>query len=262
MNTKHYTQKKIIRTLFGENSYSKIKALKILLDYLVGKDYEQIYSHLSKMISNDAVVIDVGANMGQYLSRLSKIIKQGKIISIDPLPENIDALEKMQSLLRIKNSIIVHKAISDKVGIEKLAIPILNDVVIGTQARLYEKVVTKENNVKFRFIDVLTTTLDNIYEEYNLKRVDFIKVDTEGADYIVLQSGKNLIKEFKPLIRIEQSCFSQELPWLFELNYIPFFIKNDTIVIAKVNMKDNFGNLYLSTADSLQNISKYFHSKV
>ena len=44
--------------------------------------------------------------MGQYLSRLSKIIKHGKIVSIEPVPYNILALFRMKSLLKIKNAII------------------------------------------------------------------------------------------------------------------------------------------------------------
>jgi hypothetical protein len=58
-----------------------------------------------------------------------------------------------------------------------------------------------------RFNDVLPVkinvdTLDNIFYDNNIP-VHFIKIDTEGWEYFILQGGENTIKKYKPFIQIE-----------------------------------------------------------
>ena len=51
---------------------------------------------------------------------------------------------------------------------------------------------------------ISTYTLDQlIIDKNNLKRVDFIKIDTEGAEYEILTESIKTIKKFKPAIYCE-----------------------------------------------------------
>ena len=136
MKTKHFLSKKITYSLFGPRYYHAIKSKKILFDYLVGKDYEHIYDVLIKILSKDDIILDIGANMGQYLSRLSRFVKEGKIICIEPIPQNVVALNYLKKKLKITNSTIIAKAISNTSGLAKMTIPKLDGVPISTQATL------------------------------------------------------------------------------------------------------------------------------
>ena len=65
-----------------------------------------------------------------------------------------------------------------------------NSVVLGRQAKSK--------------IRVPVTTIDLIVEELHLDRVDFIKMDIEGAEAQALQGGQATIRHFRPQMAI--SC--------------------------------------------------------
>ncbi len=50
---------------------------------------------------------------------------------------------------------------------------------------------------------VALTTLDNFCENNDIKRLDFMKIDVEGHEEKVLQGGKRVIRENRPLLLIE-----------------------------------------------------------
>jgi FkbM family methyltransferase len=52
------------------------------------------------------------------------------------------------------------------------------------------------------------TTLDRwVLEFQKIKRVDFIKLDTEGAEFKILQAGSQTLKKFHPKILVEYHIF-------------------------------------------------------
>ena len=114
IKTDNYLKKKIVSLLFGEKLYHKIKLYKIIYDFKIGKSYEDAEKILPKLIDTSAVVIDIGANMGQYACRLNKFIKNGLVYSIEPFISNYNALTDMKNILKLNNVKANHLAISDK----------------------------------------------------------------------------------------------------------------------------------------------------
>jgi FkbM family methyltransferase len=60
-----------------------------------------------------------------------------------------------------------------------------------------------------RFTDIVpmkinVDTLDNLFYENDI-HVDFIKIDTEGWEYFILQGGEKTIQKYKPFIQMECS---------------------------------------------------------
>ena len=47
-------------------------------------------------------------------------------------------------------------------------------------------------------MQINSRTLDFFIKKINLKRIDFIKIDTEGYELEVLKGAQNTIKKFKP----------------------------------------------------------------
>jgi hypothetical protein len=45
-------------------------------------------------------------------------------------------------------------------------------------------------------------TLDSFCKEYNVERVDFIKIDAEGSEREIIKGAKETIKRFKPKMAI------------------------------------------------------------
>jgi FkbM family methyltransferase len=248
LKTANYLQKLIVSKLFNEKYYHRIKLAKIIFDYRVGRDYENCKRLFHQIIEKDSVVLDIGANMGQYACRLSDYIKTGKIYSFEPFYPNYTSLCSMKKTLRLKNVEPLHIAVSDKKGALKLMIPIINDnLIVGTQAVLEQFRHSDYKNVKYCEETVAVETIDNFVAEKKLSKIDFIKIDTEGAEIAVLNGGLETIKKHLPVLSIEISPSSSELNFLYAMGYESFFMSDKKLVPFDQNgNKDRLsGNLIL-----------------
>lgn len=248
LKTDNYFKKLIISKLFNEKYYHKIKLLKIIFDYLVGKDYENCRILFKNMIKQDSIVFDIGANMGQYACRLSNFIKTGKIYSFEPYYPNYISLHSMKKILRLKDVVPIHSAISDKKETLQLMIPIINNnMIVGTQAVLKQFQHSDFENARYCEETVDSNTIDDFVSENKISHVDFIKIDTEGAEIAVVIGGLETIKKYLPVLSIEISPLNSELNVLFEMGYESYIVSDEKLVLFNQNYNLNklTGNLIL-----------------
>lgn len=50
---------------------------------------------------------------------------------------------------------------------------------------------------------VNSKTIDNLVKNYGLKKVNFIKMDIEGCEFLALKGARKTIQKFKPTICLE-----------------------------------------------------------
>lgn len=177
---------------------------------------------------NGKVFLDVGANTGSF-SLISKFLNchtyafepQSKIFKI--LQSNIE-LNKLE-----KKTTIIKTALSDKKSKTKLKlkIPSLNSGLAS---------IGKINlNDKIKFEEVEVSSIDEVVKDYNIKNVDFIKIDVEGFELNVLKGATKTIKKFKPEFLIEYSK-------TYQCGYSPLelvrFFKRRRYKIEIINSED------------------------
>lgn len=243
IKTDNYFKKKIVNLLFSEGAYHRIKLYKIIYDFMIGKSYENIEEILPNLIDSSAVVIDIEANMGQYACRLNKYLKNGFVYSIEPFIANYNALVEMKRILKLDNVMTYHLAISDKNSFLNLKIPITkNKLVIGTQAVLesYEKATF--DDVTYRIEKITSTTLDKFIFNEKLKKVDLIKIDTEGAEIAVLKGGLECLKMDMPILIVEIDPGNNQLSFLYELGYEAYSFTDTTLRRFDKNSNKHYGN--------------------
>ena len=163
-------------------------------------------------------VVDVGANIGKYTLFFSSMVgKRGKVISIEPEPKNFEILEENTRLNALENVVLKKIACSNKEGYAKLY---LNKKNPGGHSLVSKK--GREN------IIVRSRKLDNVIKEENIKNIDLIKIDVEGAEKEVLEGAKHILKKDKPLIIFEalnRKKLSQIKEFLFKYGYSIEFIE-------------------------------------
>ena len=136
-------------------------------------------------------VIDVGANIGVYtVLATEKVGKNGKVVAIEPEPKNYKQLLGNIKLNNFQNVIPIEAALTDHNGIEKL--------YCSPWAGCHSLVITKD---RIPSVEVSVKTLDKLVEELNLKKIDLIKIDTEGAEIPVLKGAERMLKA-NPNMRI------------------------------------------------------------
>lgn len=157
--------------------------------------YEQdIVKIIKKYLKSDDVFVDVGANIGCHTLIAAKICK--KVIAIEPEPNVRKRLIENIKLNNLKNVEVYDYAISDYIGKTTFYPPDVNNPNKGVGS-LYYKNGLKQDGIKIK-----VTTLDKLLE--NESKIDFIKIDVEGANKEVIFGAKNIIKKFNPLVLYER----------------------------------------------------------
>lgn len=134
------------------------------------------YTPKNFKINKNDVVFDIGTHIGSFSLFAAKHASEGKVFSFEPLPINFEMFKKNISLNKIKNITPINAAVSFKSGSQKLF--------------LYEGTHTGSSSLYVRnsdkFVKIKTVTLANMFKKYNIKRVNFMKIDCEGAEYDIL----------------------------------------------------------------------------
>lgn len=81
-------------------------------------------------------------------------------------------------------------------------------------------------------------SLDDIVQQFTLDEPDYIKIDTDGFDLDVLQSGRNVIAQYRPMLQIDCGRFwamagLSHLPllrWADDFDYLLFSILPNRII--------------------------------
>jgi len=125
------------------------------------------------------IVFDVGANIGAF--SLLAAQKASKVFSFEPEPKNFEMFKRNIELNGFSNIIPLMKAISySNSFIDFYLYP--QDIFTGCHS------LFKPQGGYSKRIQVETVTLKSILEQYKLPRIDFLKLDCEGAEYDILRS--------------------------------------------------------------------------
>ena len=145
-------------------------------------------------------IVDVGAHLGEYTIPCAKIAT--RVISIEP---NTDVLEILKENIRVNalsNVVTVNRAVYDSHGHRSLN---LFEDRTGMSS-----IVIDQCEDRLKTLEVEADTLDNILSDLQIDKVDWIKVDVEGAEVNVLRGAKGIISSNLDNIRLIIECHSNE----------------------------------------------------
>ena len=133
---------------------------------------------------NDRVIVDVGANEGQTTDYFQKPYPRSQIVCIEPFPASFEICRR-------------RFASNSKISCLQLALgaaPGQQSLYLAAESQLHSlKPETAAANG--HSIQVAVDTLDNVCERLGLGKIDFLKIDTEGADLDVLRGGSRVMSK-------------------------------------------------------------------
>jgi FkbM family methyltransferase len=142
---------------------------------------------LSALVQPDRIAIDVGANLGAYTNRLQSIARH--VIAFEANPRLARVMSSAFPSVEVRN-----EAVSDKIGLAKLCVPLYDGVLADGLGSL-EAVVDR----KSKTIEISTIRLDQFCDA----DVGFLKVDVEGHEINVLNGARKLIEKQRPTVLVE-----------------------------------------------------------
>ena len=140
------------------------------------------------------VILDVGANTGQFAERALISCPNASIYCFEPHPKSVEALlRRFRSESRVR---VVDKAIGCSSGRAHLFDHA--DQQGSEHATLVRGVIEHIHQASVASVQVDEIPLDEFVAQEHLDRVDFIKIDVEGSEGAVLRGAATTIGEFKP----------------------------------------------------------------
>jgi FkbM family methyltransferase len=149
---------------------------------LYGQYSESEVGLMRTFLRKGATVIDVGANIGAHTLPLSDIVgAEGKVYAIESHPEHFNILCANLALNGIRNTMPINAFAALSPDVE-------------TASREWGKYAYVSERWETRFI-----TLDAL----GLDACHLIKIDVDGNELEVLESGAMLIERFRPVLYFE-----------------------------------------------------------
>lgn len=170
------------------NKFNSVSS--IILDY---GNFEEVELELvHKNLSEKSVFFDIGANVGLYSLSAARQFNNIEIHAFEPVPDTFREL---------KNNLEKNQ-LNSKIIINQLAVSNTNESVYMTTDYHSSNYMTESTSLQNK-IEVTCTTIDDYVEKYSIQKIDFIKIDVEGQELLVLQGCEQCLKKFKPILLVE-----------------------------------------------------------
>ena len=166
---------------------------------------KKIINFLKKNIQNIDTLIDVGGHKGESIELFSNSFKIKNLYSFEPVLDNYNCLSQTLNKFNQKFPQTEFKIFNCGLGVrdEILNINLVDESSSSTLSNINfnssyyqkKKKFLKRKDISFftKKIEVKIKNLDNFIINNKIKKVDLIKIDTEGHEYYVLQGfSKNL----------------------------------------------------------------------
>ena len=190
---------------------------------------------LPDVVGPGGVCVDVGAAAGLYTVPLSRLVgPSGVVHSVEPLPFAWPVWNRV--LGARDNPNVTHHclALGSEPGKASMSVPMGKYGLVTGRSFVSQKSQGLGSNAEFaQHIEfpVTVDTLDGLSARIGLTKLDFIKVDVEGAELQVLYGGKDVIESFRPAMLLEiearhterYSCSPDDVvDWLSERGYLMY----------------------------------------
>lgn len=206
--------------------------------FWTGRYDADIPRKLAACVPDNAVVLDVGANIGFYAIALATALRERgvSIRCFEPAKRNFERLQENIRINDLQDVVAAFRvALGDSEGFVELAGETDHAAATGN-AVIARTLPACAGDSACRL-----TTLDQFAAEHGLQRCDMIKVDIEGWDYAFLRGGLACLSRFKPLIFLElNSILMDQCGWgvhalrelADSLQYRLLYLRKETIVPA------------------------------
>jgi FkbM family methyltransferase len=164
-----------------------------MLPFNLAEQQRQIYGTGERAVKAGDIVLDCGANVGVF-TRVALDQGARTVVAIEPAPENLESLRRnFRDEIAAGRVIIYPKGVWDKDDVLTLRRDPNNTAADSV-------VMLKDKNAAS--IQVPLTTIDKLVAELKLDRVDYVKMDIEGAETNALAGALQTLAKFHPRLSL------------------------------------------------------------
>ena len=174
--------------------------------YLLGVFEPGTAKTLSRLIKPGDVVFDIGANIGAHTLKMARAVgSSGKVFAIEPsdfafakLNRNFSLNPQLKPRVNTEQLFLAEK-VSDSYPSQVYASwPLRGDVTVHSKHRGRLVSTSKASII----------TLDDFVRQRDIKRVDLIKIDVDGAELPILEGGHATLSRYHPKLVMELAPYA------------------------------------------------------
>jgi len=160
--------------------------------YALGTYEPEVAALIQSTLRGGETVMDIGANVGYFTLLLAhRVGSAGRVIAFEPLPSVYAVLCENLRLNGLTWVEAEYRAVSDHDGETRMRSE--SSEPLPFTARLAED----------GDLVVPTVSIDRYVEVNQIPRLDFVKIDVEGAEDAVIRGMNATLQKFRPVILIE-----------------------------------------------------------
>lgn len=215
--------------------------------------------------------IDIGANFAYYSVPMSQLVKEGKIFSFEPIPFTYEVCRQVLKHFHADNVELFQKGVGNKNEQVIFQIPLqefggisAGQAHIGGRKNDMKGKEEIYSFTKHQSIPCEVVRIDDFLLP-RLRKLTFVKMDIEGAEYFALQGMVKTLEKFKPVILSEVEPFflkgfsidEKELRnFIYKMGYQIFFYDEKFLHAVFLNEALSSANYIFIHQDM---IDKYSH---
>jgi FkbM family methyltransferase len=170
--------------------------------FVYGTWEPEIVKAVTDVVHEGFVAIDIGAHLGYYALILSRMVgPSGHVIAFEPIPSNYRILSENIEMNGCMNIHAINKAVSDRSDHFEGTLP--------TESNLPSSFSLLKNEGD-KTITGNATSLDDFLKDWD-RPIDFIVIDVEGAEGMVLDGARKTIESYHPILLVEVHHFGARL---------------------------------------------------
>lgn len=211
-------------------------------------NFDDIYK---KKIRENPLIFDIGANQGQSIERFKKIFEQPNIHAFEPIKSEFNILKE--------------KYYSDKnITLNNLAVGNINNqkkifyVNAKTSTSSFNKLKSNSKWLKTRSkelnistnkfikesVKINIVTIDNYCLKNNIKRIDILKIDTQGYEDKILEGAQKVLSSGIVSIIELEIMFDNVYQKYLTFSKIEKFLIHNNFRLGGINLTNN--NLFFN----------------
>lgn len=173
-----------------------------------GQHTEFDHAKLRHLIKDGDVCLDLGANLGTMTLAIAMATPNGHVYAYEASEDTTEALKQTIRANGLTNA----TAFSAAVGRADQWMKFFDVPEIRAGGHCIPENAERNRSVHepetARMLTVRTKSVDQIVGQLGLSRLDFIKIDVEGAELDVLDGARDTLQRFKPTVMMEFNSFA------------------------------------------------------
>lgn len=144
----------------------------------------------------DAIVMDVGANIGAFALQMAHSYPTGRVYAVEPVDEHCVIIEAQKRLNSVANVTSIHLALGGREGETAIHLEGSSSSSVWASGK-----ATGVENVR-------QTTLPVLMAELGISRLDLLKLDCEGAEWDIIPAAEEVLPRIRR-IAMEFHCTAE-----------------------------------------------------